>query len=1141
MHRYNARQTSTIFADEPASPKAGVPTPPFPSLNDGSACHDSSIAAAAATVAAAAAADCLDHAGAEQTISVFSSPDGSGKLNTIVTKHTNTNTNNSNVCGCSGGSGGSGGSGSSNASTIGVTESCRSCIDDSCKEQERESFLLQKCPMSMAWVKIAGDAPSTMATFEENAAHSLHPSSPVANLESIISHGSFAEGSRRHRPSGGGGDSDGDVAGTHADSEAVTSRNDSAPVEGVEASCVMPPPRFGHTAVLYKDAEIIVFGGKANDEHYFNDVYAYEVEQRQWTRLQEEQTEESAVEGANMHHGTSAAPAAASLDSTRVSPLPISATHRALHPCGRVGHAAALYQNTMYIVSGERQGHFYDDMWALDVPSLTWTMECGLPFSPRKGHTMHLLPADYTATRARDDMFVVFGGLVKASRLYPRPADPELPARNAGEPDMMCAPTNETLLYYPTQRRWCQLKTCGDIPTPRFYHVAQLVTGTSLLLLFGGRTVAPAPVGAASDGTFMNDLHLLDVSTGMWRHIRDAAGDVPSPRMCAASVFVNGVFGVFAGGGDGYCRNAYEYQLSANRWRRLVPNNQPACSRPTVTYVKDRLVLFGGFAPRMGVLNCTMELSLAPLSLKNQCLLWWNRCAFEKHLRTCALSRQLGQEERATATAATAAMRCCKRGAQCGKQVTLRRSPANLSCSPLPTPRSSVMKRGTRRPTPFQSPGYDRAASWNASTTALQGGGAAWYDVWPGSPSPSYPPSSPVVCSPLSGASQSMPSWHESALATSIVPSVGAAGMLHLSSMAAASSYAFHGSPTTVATGAAAAGAAPASAMRPVSAFPSRPETAASSGLSTHAPSTLPNTTTTGSPLSHTSQWYRSGSVGAGAPPEASYANTAAYPGGMPPPQQQHQQCAIAVRAWTDSFQRNSSHSSASGATPLSSTPASATHRVAATTQVDGGSTPCTPATAAMAARESIKCSCHIASCMRNITGLVATTFPRFYTCQPPQAMPRVTNVKNSTANNGIGVGNSPGVNTASPASHPLRIDVNARTPPSPQVAETSTGYPLSSPMAYCGCMTAAVTCSRLPSPSSPPQQQQQQQPYRPMSARFTESESSRASSVHSARSTSSEAVPLSRVKQLIRQLEGPNGPVLFRALAMQMRKQSQE
>lgn len=469
-----------------------------------------------------------------------------------------------------------------------------------------------------------------------------------------------------------------------------------------------PSPRFGHTAVVYDDKAVVIFGGKSS-ERYFNDVYAYNVTEQTWQCLH------SGTDVSNSDERTWRDPSI---------------------PPGRVGHAAAMYHDVLYVVSGENQGHFFTDLHAFHVATRTWELAGRLPFSPRKGHTMHLLQAEHTATRATKDMFVIFGGLVKVSRSRERAADPPVPHRHPGEPDHVCAATNAVLLYYPTQQRWCQLRACGEIPAPRFYHVSQMVTGTAILIVFGGRTTdtADGEGGRVAEGSFLNDLYLLDVSTGFWRAVRDATGEVPSPRMCAASVFVNGVFAVFAGGSNNYSEDAYEFYIQRQLWRRIRPGNQPACSRPTVSYARNRLIFFGGFAPQVGVMNCTMEMQLPLMSLKCACLMWWTRGLFEKELRISTQKKYAWMEERC--------LRGCPHG--CGGQITLRPSP---SATPTTiTTASSVPYRMARRPDPIRVP------SISVGTPQFSDGGMM-------SPAPSRQPSSPqphspIPISPQSGVSQ---------------------------------------------------------------------------------------------------------------------------------------------------------------------------------------------------------------------------------------------------------------------------------------------------------------------------------------------------------------------------------------------------
>ncbi|GET88886.1 hypothetical predicted Kelch-domain protein [Leishmania tarentolae] len=1105
---------------------------------------------------------------------------------------------------------------SSSSRDMGVTQGCRQYISDECKEEKRQYFLQQQCPQRMSWVRICGSGLPAMASFEEAAANSLRSSRTFLNVIAASS-GNVEDPrdsitSTRHRS---GGESavpqqtanlDGSGNNVDVDSEVV----------------LQPPARFGHTAVLYKDSQILIFGGKSSEEKYFNDVYQYDASARRWICLQEECTDEVAAEVIATGQGSvspsyvSAPPASPSfssptapfLASTRwaeaaavadapsphyssgsaknsgseessaaqrcattsrdfaahvqqsavvdgalagsfqgsvsreCNSLSEAGRRRRRRPAGRVGHAAALYQDTMYILSGVQLGRYFDDMWALDIPSLTWNKECGLPFSPRKGHTMHLLPADFTATRAHQDMLVVFGGLVKALRVRPRPADPELPTHNQGDPGFACAPTNAVLLYYPTQRRWCQLKTCGEQPAARFYHVSQLITGTALLLVFGGRSATPAQTGdgtaAATEGAFLNDLHILDVSTGFWRQIRDVTGDIPSPRMCAASVFVNDTFGVFAGGGDTYCEDAFEFSLQTRRWRRLKPENQPACSRPTVTYTKDRLIFFGGFAPRTGVMSCTMELCLSPLSLKNQCLLWWNRCVFEKHIRSCTKSRAAEMEEKATAAAAAAAMERSGSGwcIGCGGQVTLQCSPAATAhSSPIATPRSWGVSRGFHRPAPLRVPSFDQSGTLSAAATAWGGGPPAAQPSTRGaltlSPTPSYSPSSPAVFSPLASGSKLTP-WSKDTVGSNA--NVTGGGAAH--------AWGCGGAPTAFCSPASISTAAH-------NLFPSRPGTVMNSSCNpSQAGSPATVSTATSTSQAHLWSYITSGSIicGGGSSNSAiahSRGNTALAGAD-----------ADVVTGVADGRRRCSLPSPTTSLTHSATSsffcPVSSPHTAAS------GRSLLQPPVAVTG--EQPTSAGFITNCARHLGGYVAGSFPLTSRCNSNQAPPRAhaggpspaAAFANSGRRGGSGGASSGSwcfsVHTRSPASplqgRVMRADVGlSGSSPSPQppydTSAGAVGYRQSSPFVR---RSSSIRIPQGGSAFVSPQQQQQQQ----TSTQLTESTSSRASSAHSTRSASTMSaahLPNTHAKHMIERLEGATGPYLLQGLAARLKRHEAE
>eukprot|EP01062_Namystynia_karyoxenos_P036373 TRINITY_DN2648_c0_g1_i1.p1 TRINITY_DN2648_c0_g1~~TRINITY_DN2648_c0_g1_i1.p1 ORF type:complete len:551 (+),score=144.27 TRINITY_DN2648_c0_g1_i1:105-1757(+) len=129
-----------------------------------------------------------------------------------------------------------------------------------------------------------------------------------------------------------------------------------------------PCPRFGHTAVVYKD-QMVVYGGR--DARCHDDVWTYSFLTQQWQKI-----DTTSEEG---------------------------------RPRARAGHTAVVHKSTMYVFGGvaEREGGSHtlwlNDLWTLDLESWRWAqVRCrgGMIPDTRKGHT---------AVATRRSM-VVYGG-----------------------------------------------------------------------------------------------------------------------------------------------------------------------------------------------------------------------------------------------------------------------------------------------------------------------------------------------------------------------------------------------------------------------------------------------------------------------------------------------------------------------------------------------------------------------------------------------------------------------------------------------------------------------------------------------------------------------------------------------------------
>ncbi|CCW66075.1 unnamed protein product [Phytomonas sp. Hart1] len=240
-------------------------------------------------------------------------------------------------------------------------------------------------------------------------------------------------------------------------------------------------------------------------------------------------------------------------------------------------------------------------------------------FTPRKGHTTHAVPG-------AGNILATFGGLIRQK------------SHSENGEGVKWTPTAEVLLLDLTASRWTRLQTYGAYPKPRCYHVAEILAGTTQLIVFGGRTTPPSTENssAISDNGVLNDLYTLDFETGIWRKICNTTGDLPPPRMCSASVFANGIFLIFSGGSCELDQDCLEFCPETRHWRRFHLANEPACSRPTVVYVGDRLLFYGGCDNTNHVMGSSLlELPLPPLSLCTSSRLW----LFQNHTLRGALHR----------------------------------------------------------------------------------------------------------------------------------------------------------------------------------------------------------------------------------------------------------------------------------------------------------------------------------------------------------------------------------------------------------------------------------------------------------------------------------------------------------------------
>lgn len=219
----------------------------------------------------------------------------------------------------------------------------------------------------------------------------------------------------------------------------------------------VPSPRVGHASSLISNV-LIVWGGDTKtdassrgNEPHDDGLYLLNLVSRDWTRV--------------TVHGQA--------------------------PIGRYGHAVSIVGTTFFVVGGQVDGLFLNDLWAFDLNTLrtraTW--ELFEPASqerpaPRTGH----ICVPY------QDRLIIFGG-TDGQYHY-----------------------NDIWSFDLKARKWAELQCIGHIPSPREGHAAAIVD--DVIYVFGGRGV---------DGKDLGDLAAFKISKQRWFRFENM-GPTPSGR-----------------------------------------------------------------------------------------------------------------------------------------------------------------------------------------------------------------------------------------------------------------------------------------------------------------------------------------------------------------------------------------------------------------------------------------------------------------------------------------------------------------------------------------------------------------------------------------------------------------------------------
>ncbi|KAJ0229447.1 hypothetical protein HA466_0316080 [Hirschfeldia incana] len=294
---------------------------------------------------------------------------------------------------------------------------------------------------------------------------------------------------------------------------------------GLADSSPGPGKRWGHTCNATKEGRFVyVFGGFGGDGCLTNQVHVFDVERQIWTEPVIRGVPPSPRDGHScttvgdnlfVFGGTDGKHSLNDLHVLDTS----SHTWKCIEVSGEVpdareAHSAKRSGKFILIFGGCRKVPglddevYYNDLYILCTETITWRRAPTTGIRPfaRHGHTFSIW----------NKKFIVVGG-----------------------EDFNGNYLSDVHILDTDTFAWKQLKTSGQVLTPRAGHVTVIITG-SCLFVFGGFD---------NSQNLYNDLYVLDLETCVWSKI--AMGEGPSARFSAAAVcldpYMDGSFFLFGG------------------------------------------------------------------------------------------------------------------------------------------------------------------------------------------------------------------------------------------------------------------------------------------------------------------------------------------------------------------------------------------------------------------------------------------------------------------------------------------------------------------------------------------------------------------------------------------------------------------
>ncbi|KAJ7560481.1 hypothetical protein O6H91_04G131700 [Diphasiastrum complanatum] len=283
-------------------------------------------------------------------------------------------------------------------------------------------------------------------------------------------------------------------------------------------------------------------------------------------------------------------------------------------PPARYQHAAAIVEDKMFVVGGNHNGRYLNDVQVLDLRTLTWSkveqkLGQGASLPPCAGHNLIrwgrslLLVAGHS--KASSDTVRVHAFDTETSMWSLLPSYGQAPAARGGQSVSLVGSSlvmfggedsrrrllNDLNIFDLETMTWDAVEPVGTPPSPRSDHAAA-VFDDHYLFIFGG----------GSHSTCFGDLHVLDLKSMEWSQ-PSPFGVLPPPRAGHAGVVIGDNWYI-VGGGDNKAGisemlvvnlGTLEWSVAASVPARTSIASEGLSVLTTTVNGEEAIVAFGGY------------------------------------------------------------------------------------------------------------------------------------------------------------------------------------------------------------------------------------------------------------------------------------------------------------------------------------------------------------------------------------------------------------------------------------------------------------------------------------------------------------------------------------------------------------------